>query len=191
MTRGERIKKSRKYKGYTQQELADVLGLSVMTIRRFESNTRQPKLEMLEKIASALDVTVEKLLFGTDTVEKHFGEQLKNVREEKGFTQTELAQMVGVKTNTIIQYENGNRMPTREMLINLSECLNVSTLDIGIMDWAVHITQNQNDNGMTERVLIALDKLNTQGKQIAAERVEELTEIQKYTAPDTDNNDPG
>lgn len=38
------------------------------------------------------------------------------------------------------------------------------------------------------KVLEAFDTLNSLGKEKALERVEELTEIPKYTIPDSDNN---
>lgn len=62
MTLGENIKYARKNKGYTQNDLAEKLNVSVMTIRRFENNTRQPKLEMINRIATILEVSVEFLL---------------------------------------------------------------------------------------------------------------------------------
>lgn len=64
-TMGERIKKYRKEKKYTQQQLADLLQVSVMTVRRFEANEREPKMEMVEKLASVLNVSVIELMFGS------------------------------------------------------------------------------------------------------------------------------
>lgn len=61
MTTGERIKKFRKAKGFTQEQLASKIGVSVMTIRRFESGTREPKIKMLESIADVLEIPVSGL----------------------------------------------------------------------------------------------------------------------------------
>lgn len=64
---GTDIKRYRKAKGYTQQQLADLLGVSVMTIRRFETGARQPKSDMIEKIFEVLDVSAEQLLEETQS----------------------------------------------------------------------------------------------------------------------------
>ena len=62
MTLGENIKLSRKNKGLKQEDLAKRLGVSVMTIRRYENNSRQPKLETINRIATILEVTTNYLL---------------------------------------------------------------------------------------------------------------------------------
>ncbi len=67
MTIGENIRVIRKLKKLTQQQLADKLNISLMTVRRFETNARQPKLEMIDKIAVALGVEPFKLLYGRDS----------------------------------------------------------------------------------------------------------------------------
>lgn len=51
---GDFIRNSRKWRGLTQQELADATGLSVMSIRRYESGERKPTMEIVETIMSAL-----------------------------------------------------------------------------------------------------------------------------------------
>lgn len=53
---GNKIKQFRKEKGLTQKELAAKLGVAEITIRKYESGDREPKLDQLEKIASALDI---------------------------------------------------------------------------------------------------------------------------------------
>jgi len=58
----ENIQIARKIAKLTQLQLAEKLGLSVMTIRRYESGNREPKFDMLEKIASVLNQPVEALL---------------------------------------------------------------------------------------------------------------------------------
>ena len=44
MTIGERIKKARKNKGWSQSELGQVLGVSQQMIAQFENSKRRPKL---------------------------------------------------------------------------------------------------------------------------------------------------
>lgn len=61
-TFSERMKKYRHDKGMTQQELADLLGVSNKTISRWESDGGYPDVTMLVPLARALGVTVDDLL---------------------------------------------------------------------------------------------------------------------------------
>ncbi len=54
----------RKARGFPQQALADAIALHVNQIKRYESGTAQPTLETLVKLAKALDVTLDDLVFG-------------------------------------------------------------------------------------------------------------------------------
>jgi len=62
VTVGGNIKKTRKAKKLTQQQLADKLDLSLMSVRRYESGERELKLDMIKRIADALDISVNDLL---------------------------------------------------------------------------------------------------------------------------------
>ena len=56
MTIGEKIKIARTMRGFTQKELAFLVGLADVRIRQYETNIRTPKNSQLELIASALGV---------------------------------------------------------------------------------------------------------------------------------------
>ena len=58
MTIGEQIRYIRKYLGYTQKELGDLSKTSETTIKQYESGKRQPRIEQLQKIASAFGGSV-------------------------------------------------------------------------------------------------------------------------------------
>lgn len=58
MTLGSRIKQARKKAGITQKELARKLNIAEITVRQYENDKRQPRLEFLENIADALNVDV-------------------------------------------------------------------------------------------------------------------------------------
>ena len=55
---GGKIKDARKAKGLTQDQLAQKSGVATMTIRRYETGNRQPRLEQLQKIADALEIPI-------------------------------------------------------------------------------------------------------------------------------------
>ena len=59
---GEIIRKRREHLHITQEELARKIGLKPSTISLYESGSRKPKLEVLRKISSALDISVAALI---------------------------------------------------------------------------------------------------------------------------------
>lgn len=62
MSIGENIKQLRKNKGLTQKKLGELIGVKAITIRKYESNEREPNLITLNKIAKALDVTINDIV---------------------------------------------------------------------------------------------------------------------------------
>lgn len=59
----QRLAALRKEKGLTQQVLADAVGVHVTQLRRYEAGTSQPTLAVLRKLAVALSVSADVLLF--------------------------------------------------------------------------------------------------------------------------------
>ncbi len=61
---GDRIKEARESKGVKQSEIAQLLGVSSQAISNYESGIRDPKIEMLVKIAKYLDVSLDYIVKG-------------------------------------------------------------------------------------------------------------------------------
>ena len=62
----ERLVARRKERNLTQQALADRIGSHVQQLKRYEAGSSQPTLEVIRKLAIALSVTSDHLLFGND-----------------------------------------------------------------------------------------------------------------------------
>lgn len=62
MNIGENLKRIRKNKGFTQEQLAKLSNLSKNAIYNYENNKRIPAIDILNKIAAALDVEITDLL---------------------------------------------------------------------------------------------------------------------------------
>lgn len=58
--------------------------------------------------------------------QKQIGEFIAQLRKEKGLTQAELGECVGVTNKTVSRWENGNYMPDISLLKTLSEVLDVT-----------------------------------------------------------------
>lgn len=59
---GEQIKKLRKRKDYSQERLAELTGVSVMTISRIETGSTAMSVQILMKLSEVLEVPVEEIL---------------------------------------------------------------------------------------------------------------------------------
>lgn len=57
---------------------------------------------------------------------KQVGERIKNLRQQLGLTQAELADKVGFTSQTVSNWESGSREPDIEALVKLSSLFNVS-----------------------------------------------------------------
>ena len=108
------------------------------------------------------------------------GSRIKEARLSKGLKQEDLAKLIGVTKGAVGNYEADYSSPKDIVLYKIFEVLNVD---------ANYIFQDNIKNknppppltAEENRLLNAFSKLNQNGKQEAVNRVEELTEISKYT----------
>lgn len=61
---GERLKSLRSERGISQSEFAQQIGVHVTNLSKYERNLSMPSLEIAEKMASALDTTMDELVYG-------------------------------------------------------------------------------------------------------------------------------
>ena len=69
MTLGEKIAKQRKELNYTQEQLADILGVSRQSISKWESDIAYPETEKLIELGKIFDCSMDYLL-KEDVMEK-------------------------------------------------------------------------------------------------------------------------
>jgi len=67
---GQRVRKYRLLKNYTQQELAKEIDLSSQYISQVERGMAAVTLETLEKICLALDISIEKIFVNFENIER-------------------------------------------------------------------------------------------------------------------------
>ena len=58
---GRRIRSFRKLKGYTQEDFANQLGISVSVLGEIERGNRKPTKDFLKLVSQTLSVTLEEL----------------------------------------------------------------------------------------------------------------------------------
>ncbi len=197
---GSKIKYYRKQKGYTQDMLAEKTELSKMSIRRYETGERQPRVEQLEKIADALEVSISEFMedYETQRICKQIGKKVQNLRQSQGLTQNELAKLADTDVTIIQCCENGSNVIELEILKRIFIVLG-SSLVGKVEDWSIYpnrpadprwyagdyselIKAGERIQKKEENILLNdYRKLNEKGQREARKRVNELTEIKKYT----------
>lgn len=101
MNIGENIKKCRKEKGLTQQELASKSEISRNALINYESGKRIPNLDILGKIADALSMQINELYSMKQINENIFGKFMK----DNDLTRIEFAELMLNNPNLADDFE--------------------------------------------------------------------------------------
>ena len=75
---GETIKRLRKERDITQEEFAEVFGLSCQSVSRWENNACYPDIELIPIIAAFFDISTDKLMGVDEVAEKKAVDQYLN-----------------------------------------------------------------------------------------------------------------
>ena len=67
---GDTIKKLRKEREITQEEFAEVLGVSCQSVSRWENNSCYPDIELIPNIATFFGISTDKLMGIDENIEK-------------------------------------------------------------------------------------------------------------------------
>lgn len=65
---GDNIKQYRQMAGIKQGDFAKILGITSTTLSRIERGKGSIKLDTLKKISEKLEIPLEKIIFGVDTI---------------------------------------------------------------------------------------------------------------------------
>ena len=138
---GEHTKRERKRARMTQKDLAEKSGLATITIQQYERGVREPRTEIVYRIAKALGVLPTKLI---DDMEDELAEFIESHPNDY---------------DTLIQFSSDD--------------------------------ENELDPTIKNQLVLLFNRLNDHGIAVALERIEELTEIQRYRKePFTDCDAP-
>ncbi|MCD8028768.1 MAG: helix-turn-helix domain-containing protein [Erysipelotrichaceae bacterium] len=124
---GQLLKSIRKEKGLTQKQLEELCGINEVQIRRYESNRVKPKMDNLEKLALALNVSEYELMKVSDDCLNNqidtddisiisIGEKIRYYRKQKGLTQKQLGKKCDIVYQQIGHYEQGRYKPSKDTL---------------------------------------------------------------------------
>lgn len=77
---GARIRQARREAGFTQPQLAEIVGVELRTVQGYEANEIDP-YRKLRQLAEALGVTIGWLLHGERDVSAAVGEKFEEIRQ--------------------------------------------------------------------------------------------------------------
>ena len=128
---GHRLRQLRVDRGLTQEQLGARCGCSFYMISTYETGVSYPKPDLLPALAKTLDIGVskfERLLprLRRETRTTPFGSELRRLREERGWTQGQLAKRAGLAWRLISAYEARSTYPRPRTLAALARGLGVS-----------------------------------------------------------------
>ena len=78
---GQRIRNQRKEKGLSQEQLAELIGISLSFLGHIERGTRKASVETLARISKALEMDMHYIVFGHSSGYSANSELLRELRE--------------------------------------------------------------------------------------------------------------
>lgn len=83
MSIAERLQELRKQSGYSQEQVAEMLGLSRQAISKWESGQGKPEIDNIVKLTEIYNVSADYILLGTEKVSVPVPEKKELSREYK------------------------------------------------------------------------------------------------------------
>ena len=110
-------------------------------------------------------------------IDPEFSQKLKRARQLKGFTQGQLARMVGADIQRISKYERGILVPTTGILLKLAEALDVT------IDYLIRSGENNPSGAIGDPELLArfrhVSELPKQDQNVVMTLIDALVKKQR------------
>jgi transcriptional regulator with XRE-family HTH domain len=115
----ERLTALRKARGLIQQTLADQVGIAVLQVHRYENGTSQPTLDVIRRLAIALGVSADMLVFddkerGPSDALRYQFETVSRMSEHEQEMVRELLDAIIVKNQVTGALERINKPAAKE-----------------------------------------------------------------------------
>ncbi len=187
MTIGKNIAELRKNKGMTQEQLAEMLGVSSQSISKWENGVTMPDIMLLPVIAGCFDITIDELYSGQQTINQRSGIDYDDLPEllydtiieltQRGWIDSVEGKDLQVEKEKMRTYLAENRQVKTATFSNKNGAV-LATSEIGLL----HRGKANADQLTTEGIGRVLDVLATPAvRQIFAYEMEHLSK--PVTAP--------
>ena len=116
----QRMRERRERRGWSQQDLADVAGLSRQTITSWELGTAVPDPRSANKVANAFRCTIRQLVdLPSDEI------TLADLRMLKGMIITDASSALGISRNTLASIEAAHKPAHPDLIPHLAQLYGV------------------------------------------------------------------
>lgn len=146
MNLGENIKKYRKQKNMSQQELSELSGIPRASISRYENGERTPNVEIVNKIASALNLNINQL---TGTRKTVIHQLIDFILSEENITIDELAHKSNIPVDEFIamyKSEDGYTLETYRKFLTLFNEDDERIVEAFYQDMLTNAVYNKSDS---------------------------------------------
>ena len=93
-------------------------------------------------------------------------ERLRSARLNSNLKQSDVAELLGVKSNTISNWENGKSNPDIDSLVELCKIYNISCSSILEEAYSSQIVHSLSVSGLEKEIIIAYRKADEIGKAV-------------------------
>jgi len=179
----ERLKIALNNKNMKQSVLAYHLGVDRSYISNYLSGKYSARPEIIVKMAKILNVS-EAWLIGFDepmeqestttSVSKPMKDTLKQLRQNKGYSQKELGSILGISPSAIGMYETGARTPDHEILQKYSELFDVDYNFLYGASKKANLSDCETLGDIEQELLRICDNLDMRKKNILLTKAYEL-----------------
>lgn len=165
----KRLRKIRIEKGFSQKVLGEKCGLTQQAINRIEQGQRKIDLDLLLRMSTALNVSISEIL--------SYDNLIGNITPSGDIVYIDSDV---IEYNRIIEKQKNGEGFTPYDRHFISEYIDKSPL---VRDWFIENGLKSKEKKL-QRIQNAYEHLNSEGRKEAAKRIEELTEIERYTKPE-------
>lgn len=133
---GKKLKLLRKSNGYSMDKLAEIYNakfngkLNKSTLSRYENGLQEPIFTVVKNFAQLFSVSTDYLTDVDDVADTDenntFKMQLKQLREDRKLSQSQLAEFLGTSRETIGDLESGTKEPDFETISKTAKFFDVS-----------------------------------------------------------------
>lgn len=200
MSIADNIKQLRKQNHLTQKQLAERSGLAVITIQQYEAGKFSPKPDTVMKLCVGLNCKITDII--DDETQKYY-RMFDNIKKAENLDYEHSSEnsihedgSLRIHHNLSPQYlenlkevsivynkiENGEKLTENDLHI-LEAYNKQQEMDRIRLKEALQTMQEKFKSLI--KIQSAYNKLNEVGQEEAIKRIDELTEIRRYTKPDT------
>lgn len=186
---GERIKEARQERGLSQEELAQIINSTKSAISRYESGKRQPRIEQLQRIADALNISAYDLIdsgFGAlDAVmpSNWQGVNLDHAKVDSKFLSVLLSNLTKLDRNTAVY------LRSRNAIFALAESSGLADMALSFITEHEKLSdQSTNYFPNFQKLIEAFSQLNNEGQEKAVSYTEDI--LPRYRRQDPPESPP-